>query len=122
MRALISIFILCLSTYAQGLEQKTTVDLGLGLAPSFVPELGYEFAKMRTSVELGVSLFEYANSEDNLSKIKFLRIGVGVVNTKPVILFSPLSVYLKDRVYVSPTFGFGEEPYTIFSISYQLFP
>lgn len=129
-------FILILSLFfsthlfAEGLEQRTSVDLGLGLSPSFAPELGYKYSKLRTSVEIGVSFFEYNAApfvevkgiSTPATRLKLLRIGIGVVNTKPVALFAPISVHLKDKVYLSPTFGFGEEPYTIFSIAYQLFP
>lgn len=110
---------------------ETSYDLGVLIAPSFAPEVGYEKSKMRFGVEFGVSFIKYEdNSWMKLKKIssppdtifKLLRVGVAAIVNRPVLIFSPISVMIKNRVYLSPSLGMGKDPYTLFSFSYELLP
>lgn len=112
-------------------EQDYTLDLGINLAPSFTPEAGYENATARFGIEFGVSLYKYQDpaifkinkiTQPPRTTFKLLKFGIAVINTDPLLTFSPLSVYLKDKLYLSPTLGFGKDPYTMFSVSYEMLP
>ncbi len=130
MKFLVYLFIVSGTAFGGELTEEMAFDLGIGLAPSFTPEAGYDKAKLRLGIEFGWTYYRYEDSSlvdvKGLSTprviAKFLRLGVGSIDNKPVFLFSPISLYVQDRVYMSPTFGFGKNPYTIFSITYELFP
>lgn len=129
---LLGLFLLLLSTTAVGeVRSNSSFDLGIVISPSFSPEGGYEESRLRLGVEAGYSFFKFEDdtllelegiTKEKTTTFKLLRVGLGTVNNKPVATFSPISVRLQDRLYLSPTFGFGESPYTIFSISFELIP
>ena len=126
---LIFLILLLTSTSAYAdLEYDKSFDLGISLSPSFTPEGGYSDARFRFGIELGFTFFKFENeplvsakgiTKSRTTSFKLLRVGVGVIDNQPVATFSPIAVRLQDRLYLSPTFGFGKDPHTIFSISYN---
>ena len=127
---LASILLFVSSVGFSGIKKEGSFDLGIGLAPSFTPETGYYKSKFRLGIEAGYSFFKY--SDVSLVKIKgvgesqspaafkLLRVGASYIDGQAALLVSPISVMIRDRAYLSPTFGFGKNPYTIFSLSYSL--
>ena len=114
-----------------GLKQQNCFDLGISAAPSMTPESGYSNIRLRLGIEMGMSFLKFEDesavkvkgvSNPPATTFKLLRIGFATVATQPVFIFSPISILMKDKVYFSPTFGFGRDPYTLFSFSYELFP
>jgi len=131
MFTIFTIFIvLILPSSAFSFEAKKSIDVGLLISPSFTPEGGYGKSNIRFGTDIGVSFFKYENLLTKFGSIdgivtsgnttfKLLRVGVGVVEDRPVITFSPIQVRFADKIYLSPSFAFGRSPYTIFSISYD---
>ena len=130
MNKLIVLVALLFATTAHGeIVNKLALDFGIGLAPTFVPEAGYNNAKVRFGFETGLSFWEW--SEPTFVKVKhialpsqttlrLIRVGLASIDHEPVLIFSPVSIMIRDRVYLSTTSGFGKSPYTIFSLSYIL--
>lgn len=125
------LFLLFSTTASANLEVDHSLNLGIAFAPSFTPEGGYKNSNLRLGVEAGVFFFKYRTDSvldiDGLNpyrktSFKLLKVGLGAINNKPVVTFSPLAVKFQDRLYLSPTFGFGKDPYTMFTIAYELLP
>ena len=128
-KLIISLFIFFSSTAFADLEYDKSFDLGVAFSPSFTPEGGYAKSQLRFGVDIGYSFFKYQYfsplGNDNFissTSYKVARIGLGVISNQPVATFSPFAVHVQDRLYFSPTFGFGKSPHTIFTISYELIP
>jgi hypothetical protein len=51
-----------------------------------------------------------------------MRVGIAFIENDVALTLAPVSLFLKDKVFVTSSFGFSKKPYTIFSISYELFP
>lgn len=126
------IFILSLFSFNAfaGIQQNTSFDLGIVMSPTFTPESGYDGAKLRLGIEAAVSLYKledrsYVNikgiSNPDKTTIKLLRVGVAFIENEAVLTLAPISLFLKDKVYVTTSLGFSKKPYTVFSISYELF-
>lgn len=127
----LSCLIFSFSAYGEGLKRETSFDLGIGIAPALSPETGYKDASLRFGIEFGATLYKYEDdalfsikgvTQPPRTTFKLLRFGGAIIDNKPTFLFSPISVYLKDKAYLSPTFSFGENPYTVFSFTYELLP
>ena len=104
-------------------------DVGVGLAPTFAPEVGYNDSKLRFVFEGGVSFIKYSEqpritikgiSHSVAPTFRLLRIGVASIQDKLALTFTPLSVMIRDKAYMGTTFGFGKQPYTIFSFNYVM--
>ena len=111
------------------LNKDYSFDLGIGFSPTFAPEAGYKNTNIRLGIEYGISFYKYQDSatfkikgvtQPPRTTFKLLRLGLGMIGNEPAFLFSPIQVYLQDKAYLAPTFGFGKNPYTVFSISYEL--
>lgn len=125
-RLALFLFLLSSSAFAHAV-QETSFDLGLDASPTFTPETGYTNVHLRLGLEVGVTFFKYEDTSlayvfdvGRPTTLKFVRLGLGYIGDKPVVLFSPLSVRVKDSLYLSPSFGFGKDPYTVISFSYDL--
>ena len=97
-------------------------DLGIHVAPTFTPETDYENSALRFGTEIGYSFFIYEDNAmvDPQPTIKLLRVGLGLVVDKPVLVFTPISTLFRNNVYLNPSIGFGEKPYTMMSITYEI--
>lgn len=109
--------------------EEVKVDLGIVFAPSVAPELGYSEIKMRTGIELGISIWNFSN-EDLLKiknvgskskpSLKIARLGLSYIDNNYGIAFTPIAVNVQDKLYIAPSFIFGEKPYQTISISYEI--
>lgn len=119
-------FISITSPALADLRQQNSYDLGIALAPSMSPESGYSQTKFRFGLEIGMCFFKFEDESEGSSThtttFKLIKIGIASIANQPALIFSPISILLKDKVYFSPTFGFGRSPYTLFSLSYELLP
>ena len=129
MKFLVCILALFSTTALADMKQEIRYDLGLNIAPSVAPELGYDRSVVRGGIEFGVSFFEYKShrflsikglTEDERTPMRFLRIGLGLIVDQPVFIFSPVSIRVKEHLFISPTFGFGKYPYSMYSLTYEL--
>ena len=130
MNKLFLLIVLCSSTFAYGgeLKNRTSYDLGVAMAPTFVPEVGYSGMKNRLGVEVGVSFFDFVDKSvvelkginEADTSFRLLRLGIASIESKLVFVISPICVIIRDRAYLSSSIGLGEKPYTIFSFLYVI--
>lgn len=102
-------------------KQKTSLDFGLQSAPSVTPELGYKKSSFRYGFDLGVSFFENQSYSLTSYPTKFLRLGVGQINNQPILSVAPFSACLYKQLYLTPSFGLGQKPYTLWGVTYTIF-
>lgn len=131
MRFLLALLLVFSTPAFADLESNRSFDLGIAVSPSFTPEGGYSDSRLRLGVEFAMSFFTYTDGQlvsvegvtsAPTTSFKLLRVGIGAIDKAPVLTFSPMAVRLQNRLYLAPTFGFGEHPHTIFSVSYELIP
>ena len=129
MKKLLTLLLLFSSlSYGSEIKNKISLDLGVLAAPTFVPEVGYEGVKTRLGVELGICFFDYTDTSvveikgvnESTTPFRLLRIGIASIERDVILTVSPISVMIRDRAYLTSSFGLGKKPYTIFSFSYVL--
>lgn len=99
------------------------LDLGISLSPTFTPQTGYQQASASFGIEIGLTLFRYEDKAlvDPEPTIKFMRLGLGVLGgNTPVAIITPVSVKFRNRVYLNPSLGFGRNPHSILSLTYEI--
>jgi len=78
-----------------------------------------------SGIEVGASLFKYEpamlkNIVQTNPSLRFLKFSLGLSNSTAFLVFSPISIFIKDNIFLSPSFVFGKYNYTAFSFSYEL--
>lgn len=127
MRAALVLLPLLISTNVCLAEPKVykdnRLDLGISLSPTFTPQTGYQQASTSFGIELGWTLFRYEDKAlvDPEPTIKFMRLGVGIIGgNTPVVIFTPFSAKFRNKVYLNPSLGFGKNPHSLLSLTYEI--
>lgn len=123
---LLTILILMSSSLYGETKYEQNFDLGINAGvyssqqPNKTPQV-----QLLTGIELGTTFFKYEPSTiKNLTTqsptLRFLRLALGLQQNQVSFILSPISVYLRDNIFLSPSFIVGTKSYSAFSFTYEL--
>lgn len=131
MYRLVLVILFCISQTAFGQEIFTNhqkFDFGIITAPSASPETNWDKAKIRFGIHIGYTYYKFYQNISLKERVtsyqppntRFITIGLGLIQTSPVITILPIGFEVYKKVFVSPGLAIGKNPYANITISVEL--